>query len=166
MNRNVTASFSLSVSLVVLFAIVLYQPDVPVPPSPQASSLAPADPLPPAPDPEGSRSRPEPTPRIPLTETVAVDATSDEGSPSPALRPEAVVVMPSGLYAEGAEAEARRHLGAREALGEGTIHAVDAASSFSRPGPRLADGVELLGHLLHPDLVAAPAGLEARLIRA
>ena len=83
-----------------------------------------------------------------------------------AARPEAVVVMPCGLYAEEAEAEARRHLGALEALGAGTIHAVDAASSFSRPGPRLADGVELLGHLLHPGLVAAPAGLEARLIRA
>ena len=79
-----------------------------------------------------------------------------------AARPEAVVVMPCGLYAEEAEAEARRHLGALEALGAGTIHAVDAASSFSRPGPRLADGVELLGHLLHPGLVAAPAGLEAR----
>jgi iron complex transport system substrate-binding protein len=82
-----------------------------------------------------------------------------------AARPEAVVVMPCGLYAEQAEAEARRHLGALEALGARTIHAVDAASSFSRPGPRLADGVELLGHLLHPDLVAAPAGLEARPIR-
>ena len=83
-----------------------------------------------------------------------------------AARPGAVVVMPSGLFVEGAVAEARRHLGALEALGAGTIHAVDAASSFSRPGPRLADGVELLGHLLHPGLVAAPAGLEARLIRA
>ena len=83
-----------------------------------------------------------------------------------AARPEAVVVMPCGLYAEQAEAEARRHLGALAALGAGKIHAVDAASSVSRPGPRLADGVELLGHLLHPGLVAAPAGLEARLIRA
>ena len=83
-----------------------------------------------------------------------------------AARPEAVVVMPCGLYAEQAEAEARRHLGALEALGAGTIHAVDAASSFSRPGPRLADGVELLGHLLHPGLVEAPARLEARQIRA
>ena len=42
------------------------------------------------------------------------------------------------------------------------VVAVDAASSFSRPGPRLADGVELLGHLLHPELVDAPAGLEWR----
>jgi len=34
--------------------------------------------------------------------------------------------------------------------------AVDASSYFSRPGPRLVDGVELLGHLLHPDRVPAP----------
>jgi iron complex transport system substrate-binding protein len=30
------------------------------------------------------------------------------------------------------------------------IFAVDANSHFSRPGPRLADGVQLLAHLLHP----------------
>ena len=45
------------------------------------------------------------------------------------------------------------------ALGAQRLLAVDAAASFSRPGPRLADGVELLGHLLHPDAVVAPAGL-------
>jgi iron complex transport system substrate-binding protein len=31
------------------------------------------------------------------------------------------------------------------------VFAVDANSYFSRPGPRLADGVALLAHLLHPD---------------
>ena len=36
------------------------------------------------------------------------------------------------------------------------VFAVDAAAYFSRPGPRLVDGVELLGHLLHSDLVPAP----------
>ena len=45
----------------------------------------------------------------------------------------------------------------RSAAGE--VYAVDAASSFSRPGPRLVDGVELLAHLLHPELVEAPAGI-------
>ena len=30
---------------------------------------------------------------------------------------------------------------------------------FSRPGPRLVDGLELLAHVLHPDRVAAPAGV-------
>jgi iron complex transport system substrate-binding protein len=69
---------------------------------------------------------------------------------------EIVVSMPCGYYAEQAAAETirwRRHLaqlGAR-------VYAVDAAAYFSRPGPRLVDGVELLGHLLHPELVPAPA---------
>jgi iron complex transport system substrate-binding protein len=70
--------------------------------------------------------------------------------------PEIVVSMPCGYYAEQAAAETvrwRRHLaqlGAR-------VYAVDAAAYFSRPGSRLVDGVELLGHLLHPELVPAPA---------
>jgi iron complex transport system substrate-binding protein len=34
--------------------------------------------------------------------------------------------------------------------------AVDAAAYFSRPGPRLVDGIELLAHVLHPSLVAPP----------
>jgi iron complex transport system substrate-binding protein len=66
-----------------------------------------------------------------------------------------VISMPCGLYAEQAAAETmrwRRHL----ALLGARVFAVDAAAYFSRPGPRLVDGVELLGHLLHPDLVAAP----------
>jgi iron complex transport system substrate-binding protein len=79
-----------------------------------------------------------------------------------AARPEVVVVMPCGLYAEEAEREARRHRRRLDGLGAREVHAVDAASSFSRPGPRLADGVELLGHLLHPDRVPAPGGLESR----
>jgi iron complex transport system substrate-binding protein len=72
-----------------------------------------------------------------------------------AAAPEVVVAMPCGYYAERAAAETvrwRRHLdlvGAR-------VVAVDAAAYFSRPGPRLVDGVELLGHLLHPQLVPAP----------
>jgi iron complex transport system substrate-binding protein len=75
--------------------------------------------------------------------------------------PDVVVVMPCGLYAAEAEAEARRHSRRLRDLGA-EIHAVDAASSFSRPGPRLADGVELLGHLLHPGRVPAPGALESR----
>ena len=79
-----------------------------------------------------------------------------------AAQPDVVVVMPCGLYAAEAEAEAKRHRHALAELGAGAAWAVDAASSFSRPGPRLADGVELLGHLLHPDAVPAPASLEWR----
>lgn len=80
-----------------------------------------------------------------------------------AARPEVVVVMPCGLYAEEAAAEARAHEPLLQGLGARVV-AVDAASSFSRPGPRLVDGVELLAHLFHPGAVAAPAGIEWRVI--
>jgi iron complex transport system substrate-binding protein len=69
--------------------------------------------------------------------------------------PEVVISMPCGYYAEQAAAETmrwRRHL----ALLGARVIAVDAAAYFSRPGPRLVEGVELLGHLLHPELVPAP----------
>ena len=77
-----------------------------------------------------------------------------------AARPDVAVVMPCGLYAEEAAEQALAHRSELESLGAGSVHAVDAASSFSRPGPRLTDGVELLGHVLHPDLVPAPDGLD------
>jgi iron complex transport system substrate-binding protein len=71
--------------------------------------------------------------------------------------PETVVVMPCGLDAEAAAAEAAAHADQLGSLGAGRIIAVDAAASFSRPGPRLIDGVELLAHLLHADAAAPPA---------
>jgi iron complex transport system substrate-binding protein len=73
--------------------------------------------------------------------------------------PEIVVAMPCGLYAPEAAAQAHDHADRLRSLGANRVLAVDAASSFSRPGPRLVDGVELLAHLLHPELVAAPAGI-------
>ena len=36
------------------------------------------------------------------------------------------------------------------------MFAVDANGYFSRPGPRLVDGVELLAYLLHPDAYSDP----------
>jgi iron complex transport system substrate-binding protein len=76
-----------------------------------------------------------------------------------AAQPDVVVVMPCGLYADEAAAQARARADRLRSLGAERIVAVDAASSFSRPGPRLVDGVELLAHLLHPELAAAPAGI-------
>jgi iron complex transport system substrate-binding protein len=75
------------------------------------------------------------------------------------LRPDVVVAMPCGWYLEDSLAQARRHRGRIEALGAGRAFAVDAASTFSRPGPRLVDGVELLAHLFHPDRAEPPAGI-------
>jgi iron complex transport system substrate-binding protein len=72
-----------------------------------------------------------------------------------AAAPEAIVSMPCGMYAEEAAAETMRHRDRLAPLGA-RVFAVDAAAYFSRPGPRLVEGVELLGHLLHPELVPAP----------
>jgi len=74
-----------------------------------------------------------------------------------AAAPEVVVVMPCGLYAAEAAGQARAHADRLRSLGAELVVAVDAAASFSRPGPRLVDGIELLAHLLHPDAVDDPA---------
>lgn len=68
-----------------------------------------------------------------------------------ALEPEIVVVMPCGLYADEAVAEALGSADRLRSLGARSLYAVDAAASFSRPGPRLADGVELLAAIARGD---------------
>ena len=78
-----------------------------------------------------------------------------EWSEVEAVAPEMVISMPCGLYAEEAAAETMRQRDRLAPLGARVV-AVDAAAYFSRPGPRLVDGVELLGHLLHPERVPAP----------
>jgi iron complex transport system substrate-binding protein len=77
-----------------------------------------------------------------------------------AAAPEVVVVMPCGYDAERAAEEAYEYADELAELGARRVVAVDAAAYFSRPGPRLIDGLELLGHVLHPDrLPEAPDGL-------
>jgi len=73
-----------------------------------------------------------------------------------AAMPEVVVSMPCGYYAEQAAAETMRWRGHIAQARPRAVFAVDAAAYFSRPGPRLVDGVELLAHLLHPEQVPAP----------
>jgi iron complex transport system substrate-binding protein len=73
-----------------------------------------------------------------------------------AAGPEVVVAMPCGYDALRARAEAWAHASRLRALGAERVVAVDAAAYFSRPGPRLVDGLELLAHVLHPD--RAPPG--------
>lgn len=75
------------------------------------------------------------------------------------LDPEVIVAMPCGWYLNDSRAQALAHWGSLELLGAQRIYAVDAASTFSRPGPRLVDGIELLAHLFHPELVQPPAGI-------
>ena len=74
--------------------------------------------------------------------------------------PELVVAMPCGWDASRARREALDHWSELSALGAERVVAVDAAASFSRPGPRLIEGTELLAHLLHPDRFESPAGVD------
>lgn len=76
-----------------------------------------------------------------------------------AARPDVVVAMPCGYDAARSEQEARSHREELAGVGAGQVVAVDAAAHFSRPGPRLVDGLELLAHFLHPELVAEPAAV-------
>ncbi len=71
-------------------------------------------------------------------------------------RPEVVVSMPCGYATERGAEETLRHGDRLAPLRAESVLAVDASAYFSRPGPRLIDGVELLGHLLHPELVPPP----------
>ncbi|MGH3785396.1 MAG: cobalamin-binding protein [Pseudonocardiaceae bacterium] len=78
-----------------------------------------------------------------------------------AYAPEAIVLAPCGFYA----ADTLRQLprarlpagwGELPAVRDGNVWAVDATSYFSRPGPRVIDGAEILAHILHPDVVGPP----------
>ena len=76
-----------------------------------------------------------------------------------AARPEVIVVMPCGYDAARSEEEARSYSDELAAVGAEKVVAVDAAAYFSRPGPRLVDGLELLANVLHaqPLIPIAPA---------
>jgi iron complex transport system substrate-binding protein len=78
-----------------------------------------------------------------------------------AAQPDIVLVMPCGYDAEIAHREAEMHRDQLAALGAGEVVALDASAYFSRPGPRIIDGLELLAHILHPELVPE-AGSPAR----
>ena len=76
-----------------------------------------------------------------------------------AARPEVVIVAPCGYDVErGHAGGARLRATGCDALGAERIVIADASAWFSRPGPRLVEGLEWLGHALHPDLVPEPPG--------
>jgi iron complex transport system substrate-binding protein len=75
-----------------------------------------------------------------------------------AAQPDIAIVMPCGYDAEIAHREAEMHRDELAALGAGEVVAVNAAAYFSRPGPRLVEGLELLAHIIHPDLVPEAPG--------
>jgi iron complex transport system substrate-binding protein len=100
------------------------------------------------------------------------DVAGDPGLSPPAvhwgelasLRSDVVVVMPEATL-ENAQAQAMEHW--ERIAGLGAIHhyAVDG-TLFADPAPRLVDAVELLGHLLHPDLIDSPGNVGFAELRA
>ena len=64
-------------------------------------------------------------------------------------QPEMIIVSPCGYRLERAGELARK----MPQISDATVYAVDANAYFARPGPRVVEGVELLAHLFHPNLV-------------
>lgn len=91
------------------------------------------------------------------------DALAQPGDPSRvvtwdeilAAAPDVIIVMPCGFSVEKTHTELLQLMQHPDqwrlspALAEHT-YLVDASSYFSRPGPRLIDGIELLATILHP----------------
>lgn len=83
-----------------------------------------------------------------------------------AADPDVLVVMLCGFGTERAVAEVAT-LAARpgwqdlSAVRSGRVYAADGSAYFSRPGPRVIDGIEILAGLLHPSRVPAPAAAAA-----
>jgi iron complex transport system substrate-binding protein len=86
-----------------------------------------------------------------------------------AADPDIIVLMPCGFDAERAVAESRALVAdpawdGLHAVRDGRVFAVDGNAYFSRPGPRVADGIELLASLFHPDRTSAPKGARATVV--
>jgi iron complex transport system substrate-binding protein len=82
-----------------------------------------------------------------------------------ATHPDLVVVAPCGYDVARAEEVARALIGAPW-LGDATVWAVDGGGLFSRPGPRIIDGVETLAAIMHPTLFPPPSPHAARRVTA
>jgi iron complex transport system substrate-binding protein len=88
----------------------------------------------------------------------SVTTTAEEIS---AYAPEVIVLIPCGYYKEDI---LRQLPGANlpagwndlPAVKAGQVWATDATSYFSRPGPRVVEGVEILARILHPEIFGAP----------
>jgi iron complex transport system substrate-binding protein len=83
-----------------------------------------------------------------------------------AYAPEVIVLAPCGYYKEdtlNALEGARLPAGWQElpAVVSGEVWAVDATAYFSRPGPRVVAGAEILARIIHPELFGAPEEHEA-----
>jgi iron complex transport system substrate-binding protein len=74
-------------------------------------------------------------------------------------QPEIIVLSPCGFDVEGIRKELHVLASYHEwdripAFKNSSIYAVNASAYFSRPGPRIVKGLELLAHIIHPELFA------------
>jgi iron complex transport system substrate-binding protein len=78
-----------------------------------------------------------------------------------AYAPEVIVLIPCGYYKEDILRQlpsAKLPAGWNDlpAVKNGEVWATDATSYFSRPGPRVVEGVEILARILHPEIFGRP----------
>jgi iron complex transport system substrate-binding protein len=90
-----------------------------------------------------------------LLGTAGERSTVVDGSRLTGLDPDVLLVIPCGYGLARARADANAHAAALHAVGARAIAAgrawvADASAYFNRSGPRVVDGVEILGRLLHP----------------
>jgi iron complex transport system substrate-binding protein len=101
------------------------------------------------------------------------DGLGRDGQPSAVIlwnqvvesNPEVVVIMPCGYRIERSLGEIDR-LSRRAgwydfpAVREGRVYIVDSPAYFSRPGPRILNGLEILAQIIHPELFSGliPSG--------
>jgi iron complex transport system substrate-binding protein len=83
-----------------------------------------------------------------------------------AYDPEVIVLIPCGYYKEDILRQlpqANLPAGWNElpAVKSGAVWATDATSYFSRPGPRVVEGVEILARILHPEVFGPPTDDQA-----
>ena len=91
------------------------------------------------------------------------EAAWEEGG---GMDPDVLIIMPCGMGLKDARADADRHArrlaeAAPRAIAEGRAYVVDGSSYFNRSGPRVAEGLEILAGLLHPERLPAPGGAVA-----
>jgi iron complex transport system substrate-binding protein len=78
------------------------------------------------------------------------------------VSPEVAIVMPCGFSVERTleevgVLESIPQLARIPAFVAGRVVVVDGSSYFSRPGPRIVDGIEILGGVIHPELLPGPS---------
>jgi iron complex transport system substrate-binding protein len=79
--------------------------------------------------------------------------------------PQVAIVMPCGFDLERTTAEAQTLVNLPDwnklsAVRAGRVYAVDGSAYFNRSGPRMVESLEILTHLVHPQLFPRPEGLE------